>query len=135
VCFVKCSLGKGETMKINSNQVQSFEQILAKIYTPIEFDFSSKGSIFDIIHIYPEESCIGEDGSLNGYRDAMLFSVKLFDTNKKTVVSPPKNYDMIEVLTQTKFETKVFCDGSYLMKFRMPMRFNGLFQAASISDI
>jgi hypothetical protein len=50
-----------------------------------------------VIHTYPCEDTLDEDGNLKGYRDSLFFNIKVFDVENKICYVPSRNYDGIRI--------------------------------------
>lgn len=71
-----------------------------------------------IIHMYPYEDTMQEDGELNGYADALNFEAHIYDTKKKTVYKS-KFHDAIFI--DAFSEVKYFKDLSTMIIFDKPI--------------
>lgn len=86
-------------------------------YTEVEFS-SSKIIQSPIVHMYPTEDTRRDDGELSGYVDAMLFTLKIYDTQDK-VFMETHNKDALDLYDDNiKIrKIKIFKDGSTMVQF------------------
>lgn len=69
-----------------------------------------------VIHLYPKEDTINENGETNGYCDALFFDIHVFNCDNKTVYKARGWYDAIHV--EKKCELRLFKDMSTMLIFR-----------------
>jgi len=68
-----------------------------------------------IIHMYPMEDTLDEEGNLNGFRDSLFFTCKVFNPKEKTVYTMQYK-DAIMVSDDINVTTKCYKDGSYMLE-------------------
>jgi len=77
----------------------------------------------DIIHVYPTEE-FGKDDN-RGYHDSKFFTIYYFNTVNKKKFFSCKYYDELMFGENSHLMmTRVFVDGSFLMRFKEPVSFH-----------
>lgn len=104
-------------IKLHKESEQLIKDTFSR-YTEVNKYVPSAGAT--IIHMYPvEDTKNPETGELNGYIDALLCDVHVYDIERKTVYKT-KNKDGMDFL-YLHGNVKIFKDGSTMVSFYEPV--------------
>jgi hypothetical protein len=120
-------------IEIHEKSVEYIRETLSNYTEVYELDKNIKNPI---IHMYPVEDTIDEEGNLNGYIDALFFRIHIYDPEKGTVYKGNKLHDGIVPFENLHIsQIKIFKDLSTLICLNGIYNISVSFAAVDITKV
>lgn len=109
-------------IKLSKDSLEYLNEVFTS-YKKVDYD-TSRVFKNPLVHLYPTEDTITEDGELNGYRDALFVTIRIYDV-EKDIYMEIKNRDGLDFYNDriNIRQIRVFKDGSTLVMLKGSYQF------------
>ncbi len=120
-------------IKLSEDSLKYLNEVF-KDYKKVEYD-TSRVIKNPLVHLYPTHDTIDEYGDLNGYRDALFMTIRIYDV-ENDIYMEIKNRDGLDFYNSdvSLRQIRIFKDGSTLVMISGRCKF-GSSQSIDVWDV